>query len=119
MDYVCKIKRELAHEKSKNSLLQRKQVEIQTDAAAINLAYRIECDRLRDDLENEKIKSETKDLQISYLKKKLSEEKSNSLNRSKRSSRINKNSVKLLQRQLCALNVSGNSRKITVSFLKI
>uniref|UniRef100_A0AC35F5K4 Uncharacterized protein n=1 Tax=Panagrolaimus sp. PS1159 TaxID=55785 RepID=A0AC35F5K4_9BILA len=110
LDYVCKMKRELTHEKHRNELLLRKQTEIQADSAAIQLSFQIECDRLKEELYNEKQKNDSNNSQILYLKKRLMEEKAKSRNRANRFSKVNKNSVKLLQRQLCALNVSGNNK---------
>uniref|UniRef100_A0A914QA63 Uncharacterized protein n=1 Tax=Panagrolaimus davidi TaxID=227884 RepID=A0A914QA63_9BILA len=110
------MKRELTHEKQRNALLLRKQTEIQADSAAITLSFQIECDRLKEELYNEKQKNDSKDSQILYLKKRLMEEKAKSRNRANRFSKVNKNSVKLLQRQLCALNVSGNNKIYQVRF---
>lgn len=114
LDYLCKLKRELNIEKSKNFSLLKKEKQLKEEYATASLTMAIDHDRLQEEYQNEKKKCQNQEKEIDELKRKLTKEKNkNKFNGNQKI--IQKQSLKLLQKQLRNLNLTSN----TVSFFLV
>uniref|UniRef100_A0AC34QSM4 Uncharacterized protein n=1 Tax=Panagrolaimus sp. JU765 TaxID=591449 RepID=A0AC34QSM4_9BILA len=108
LDYLCKLKRDLNIEKSKNLSLLKKEKQLKDDYSTTTLTLSIEIENLQKDYQNQKKKCELQEKEIENLKRQLTnEKKKNKFNGHQKI--IQKQNLKLLQKQLRNLNLTSNT----------